>query len=175
MESGLCLHVAHSFLLQYVVHPLSYCILLLLLSYLWLQCVFLFIVLLLQYPGLLSVCFCLSLPLSLCSSAQRQVVISARSSFFTVFFPFLLYLRVSLLLFVFLFSSLLLHHYCHNFSDNSGLLPLSCAPHHLYIFRHLLLLPLTPPPLSSASGCQTLPSRPRGKAKAVDFSPHQAF
>ncbi|KAG7259213.1 hypothetical protein CRUP_000317 [Coryphaenoides rupestris] len=24
-------------------------------------------------------------------------------------------------------------------------------------------------------GCQTLPSRPRGKAKAVDYSPHQAF
>lgn len=172
MESGLCLHVAHSFLLQYVAHPLSCCILLLLLSYLWLQCVFLFIVRLLQYPGLLSVCFCLSPSLSFPPSLLRDRLLLVPV---VVFFPFLLYLRVSLLLFVFLFSSLLLHHYCHNFSDNSGLLPLSCAPHHLYIFRHLLLLPLTPPPLSSASGCQTLPSRPRGKAKAVDFSPHQAF
>lgn len=119
------------------------------------------------------VCFLfasVSLPPSLSLLRDRLLLVPV-----VVFFPFLLYLRVSLLLFVFLFSSLLLHHYCHNFSDNSGLLPLSCAPHHLYIFRHLLLLPLTPPPLSSASGCQTLPSRPRGKAKAVDFSPHQAF
>lgn len=44
-------------------------------------------------------------------------------------------------------------------------------------FAHdlLLLSPLSPASLSPAPGCQTLPSRPRGKAKAVDFSPHQAF
>lgn len=90
MESGLCLHVAHSFLLQYVVHPLSCCILPLLLSYLWLQRVFLFIVLLLQYPGWLSVCSCLlsrSLPASLSVPLLRdRLLLVPVVVFFPLFF-----------------------------------------------------------------------------------------
>lgn len=84
------------------------------------------------------------------------------------FFFLFLNLRFSLLLFVFLsfltspppllLSSLLWQLWPHP--------PSLCPPN-----------PLLPPPplLSPAPGCQTLPSRPRGKAKAVDFSPHQAF
>lgn len=64
--------------------------------------------------------------------------------------------------------------------------PLLCPPTYTPSLAHDLLPPPFPtspctpfcpfpPPLSPAPGCQTLPSRPRGKAKAVDFSPHQAF
>lgn len=96
----------------------------------------------------------------------RQAAISARRS--SQFFFLFLNLRFSLLLFVFLsfltspppllLSSLLWQLWPHP--------PSLCPPN-----------PLLPPPplLSPAPGCQTLPSRPRGKAKAVDFSPHQAF
>lgn len=58
---------------------------------------------------------------------------------------------------------------------------LLCPPTYTPSLAHDLLPPPSfppphyPPPLSPAPGCQTLPSRPRGKAKAVDFSPHQAF
>lgn len=119
--------------------------------------------------------------------AQRQVVISA--CFFSVSSLFILLRHCfSLLLFfcVPFFSLLLLLLHCHHLSFSFlavfPLFPLFALPSYLHSFPRswppsssFLPPPHYPPPLSPAPGCQTLPSRPRGKAKAVDFSPHQAF
>lgn len=136
MESGLCLHVAESASCYsmsstpLMLHSAAA-------SQLFMapMCVFCFIVLLLQLSWfafhLLHSFSLFSLSLSRCLSVLLlgdRLLLVPLVVFSQFFSPFLLYLRVSLLLFVFLFSSLLLHHHCPIFSDNSGLSPLSCAP-----------------------------------------------
>lgn len=112
--------------------------------------------------------------------------------FFLFFFAKALISASHCCFFVFLFFSPL-HHHCHHLSFllhlslcfslaklPSLLRPLYTPFPSLMTSSSFLLLPPCPHPpppasLSPAPGCQTLPSRPRGKAKAVDFSPHQAF
>lgn len=143
----------------------------------------------------------LSIPLRLLRDRLLLALAVFLFSIYVFFSLFLLLRHLSPLLtaafFVFLFSLLLLlHHHFHHlsFSFTFSLFPLCflwqlCLPSPLALPSHLHSFPCSwppsssfspltcpyPPPLSPAPGCQTLPSRPRGKAKAVDFSPHQAF
>lgn len=112
------------------------CFLLLLLSCLWLKCVFGLIVQLLQLSWFVSICFIVSVSLSLPLRLSLLLLLLLGDRLLLVLFHsfFSLFFRICashccFFLFLF-FPSPLPHHYFHSSSDTSGLSHPSCAPPH---------------------------------------------